>query len=490
MSKGIVDLRRRMGVVCALTMSIALSGVAYAAAVSPTVSGPVTGGNGVPVLFGHTSFDLASVGYSRSEFFIEGTASAYSPTSALTTDGKWTVVPSSEAAYKTRIVVNRPINDWDFNGTVIVEWLNVSGTVDASPDWMQMHTELIRRGYAWVGVSAQAVGLNALKLPPPFGDPVRYASVVHPGDSYSYDMFSQAGQAIRDNAGTILSGLQLRRVIAVGESQSAHRMVTYINAVHRLVNVYNGFLVHSRFFSAGESLTQAPLAVVTPPSPTLIRTDLNTPVLQFNTESDMGGLQARQPDTSTLRTWEVAGTAHFDLYGLATGATDTGALASVTQWFGSMLNPPAQIPPVHSCNLPVNTGPQTFVLRAAVARLNNWVAHGIPPAVAPRLQTISVQPLQYVLDANGNARGGIRTPAVDAPIAKLGGLGNSGTQSCFLFGTTVPLTQQQLTALYYNHTGFVAAWSQATLSARFQGFIVAEDAQSLLATGLQSEILK
>ena len=42
-----------------------------------------------------------------------------------------------------------------FNGTVVVEWLNVSGGVDAAPDWTFAHTELIREGYAWVGVSAQ-----------------------------------------------------------------------------------------------------------------------------------------------------------------------------------------------------------------------------------------------------------------------------------------------------------------------------------------------
>jgi hypothetical protein len=94
----------------------------------------------VPILFGHTTFDLGSCGYAQAEFFVEGSADAYAPTSALTTDGRWTVQPSSQAAYKTRVVVNRPIDDRDFNGTVIVEWLNVSGGVDASPDSTHTHT--------------------------------------------------------------------------------------------------------------------------------------------------------------------------------------------------------------------------------------------------------------------------------------------------------------------------------------------------------------
>ena len=95
----------------------------------------------------------------------------------------------------------RPINPRRFNGTVIVEWLNVSGGTDAGADWMLGHNELIREGFVWVGVSAQSVGVNALKsTAPPNGDAVRYANLSHPGDDYSYDIFSQAGQAIRDNA--------------------------------------------------------------------------------------------------------------------------------------------------------------------------------------------------------------------------------------------------------------------------------------------------
>ena len=166
------------GVVCALVVSAVLSAPAHADAASPTVTGPVAG---TPLLPGDTAFDLASVGYTRSELFLEGTANAYAPTVPLTSDGKWAVTPVSPQPYKTRVVVNRPIDEGDFNGTVVVEWLNVSGLVDAGPAWIQTHVELIRRGYAWVGVSAQTAGINQLKCPalaPPFcpaaGDPARY----------------------------------------------------------------------------------------------------------------------------------------------------------------------------------------------------------------------------------------------------------------------------------------------------------------------------
>jgi hypothetical protein len=469
--------------ICALVASVGLTTTAHADAASPNVTGPIAG---TAVLPSNTSFDLASVGYTQSEYFLDGTANAYSPTAPLTPDGKWTVAPSSPAPFVTRVVVNRPADDRDFNGSVVVEWLNVSSGADAAPDWIQTHVELIRRGYAWVGVSAQAVGVNALKGTPS-GDPVRYAALNHPGDSYSYDMFSQAGQAIRENAELVLDGLEPAHVIAVGDSQSAGRLVTYIDAVHPLVQVYDGFLVDSRNAS-GAALSQAPLPAVPTPTPTLIRDDLDVPVLTFQTETDLGGLQARQPDSPVYRLWEVAGTAHLDQYFSTTGRTDTGEHASVAQWFDSMLHPTNQPNPTVTCDVPINTGPQTFVLRAAIAALNRWVANGTPPAPAPRLETISINPAQYALDTNGNVLGGIRTPAVDVPVATLSGLGQSGPQFCALFGTTVPFTPEQLHARYRNHGLFVLKWTGATLHAVRAGFLRPEDALQIVVIGAQSDI--
>ena len=103
----------------------------------------------------------------------------------------------------------------------------MSGGADDSPDWTLSHNELVRDGFAWVGVSAQQVGVNSARTT----DPSEYASLSHPGDSYSYDIFSQAGQAVRHDSETILSGLRPRTLIAIGESQSAGRLMTYIDAV-------------------------------------------------------------------------------------------------------------------------------------------------------------------------------------------------------------------------------------------------------------------
>ena len=104
--------------------------------------------------------------------------------------------------YSTRIVVRRPRQAARFNGTAIVEWYNVSQGHDGEDEWFQSYEHLLRCGYAWVGVSAQAVGVNALKewSPARYGslDVARGGTII--GDVLSYDVFSAAALAIRGKA--------------------------------------------------------------------------------------------------------------------------------------------------------------------------------------------------------------------------------------------------------------------------------------------------
>jgi hypothetical protein len=493
--------------VVVLGLSASLAG---ASAASPNVSGPVTGGAGAILPANLQGFDLGQFGYQSAEYFISGTASAYTSANPLTSDGAWSVTPTSTAPYTTRVVVFRPTDPARFNGTVVVEWLNVSGQVDANPDWTMTHNELIREGAAWVGVSAQAVGVNQLQCPttlpnpptPPClvapGDPGRYSSLSHPGDSYSYDIFSQAGQAVRDNSSVLLGGLTPTTLLAVGESQSAGRMVTYIDAVHPLVHVYDGFMVHSRG-AAGAPLAQAPLTPIATPTPTLIRTDLDVPVFTFQTESDVaGGFAARQPDTDLFRQWEAAGTSHFDTYGLLIGPTDIGDGQGAVANLDAMQHPSTSPGPGAECALPLNTGGAHWSLNAAIYWLNQWVTKGTPPPVAQPLQIASTSPFAYAKDANGNTIGGVRTPQVDAPIAALGGFGNTPApgntspiaQFCRLFGSTVPFTPEQLSALYKNHGQFVSAWGQATRNLVKAGFIMKADENELTQSAVHSQIGK
>jgi hypothetical protein len=94
--------------------------------------------------------DLEKVGYVEEEFAAEGTATAYRAEGGLSTDGRWSFSPDTTADYRTRILVRRPAKAADFSGTVLIEWLNVSGGVDGNPDYTYMQDELVRQGHAWV----------------------------------------------------------------------------------------------------------------------------------------------------------------------------------------------------------------------------------------------------------------------------------------------------------------------------------------------------
>jgi hypothetical protein len=457
----------RVGVLAGLLLAAACSYVT-------PVTGP--GAIGLPI-----SYDLEDLGYQRSEVFLTGVADAYLPGSTFTSSGQWSAVQqplTAEGTFNTRMVVHRPIDPDDFNGTVVVEWLNVTANQDLANDWTMAHTELIRSGFAWVGVSAQAVGVNALKA----SQPARYGGLAHPGDSYSYDIFTEAGYHIAGNP-AVLGGLVPERLIATGESQSASRLVTYINAIHPLVHFYDGFLVHSRG-AGGSALSQSPRPAAPVPSPARIRDDLDTPVMVVQAEGDVinTNLGSRQPDTDTFRLWELAGTSHADAYLIVVGLTDVGDGAGATAMFGYMRTPLDL-----GCTNPVNAGPHHWQLNAAFAALDTWVRGGDAPPIADRLEVVSTSPTVLARDAQGNALGGVRSPHVDAPVATLDSL-NSGFTFCSLFGRTVPLTTTQLTALYPTHQAFVDAWSAALDEAVEGGFILAADAPELLAAAQASTV--
>ena len=363
--------------------------------------------------------DLAAVGWVEEEFVATGTATAYTSEAPQPTDGRFEVTEAGTADYRTRILVRRPADPAEFDGTVVVEWFNVSGGLDAGPDWTFAAEEIVRSGGAWVGVSAQHIGVEGGEVLVTVGsvgdgvvgkglkgiDPERYGSLAHPGDAFAYDIFTQVGRAVRAEGSPAMGGLGVERVLAIGESQSAFALTTYANAVQPLEGAYDGFLVHSRAAAAlplGEPGTGISMSSGVIGDPVLIRTDLDVPVLILETEGDLASVldyqAARQDDTDRIRTWEVAGTAHADR---------------------TILGPTAD---AVDCGVPINDGPQRFAVRAAVRALDTWVRTGEPPAAADRIALVDVDGSPAIdRDADGNALGGLRLPQIEVPVATLSG---------------------------------------------------------------------
>jgi len=448
------------------------------------VSAPLTGGKGMNLASGDPADATARPGWVQEEYAASGTATAYTSAGPLPPDGRFTLTPSTTAPYRTRIAVRRPAQPRNFNGTVIVEWLNVSGGLDASPDYGSMRAEILRRGYAWVGVSAQRIGIEggpvAVRVPAADAagagkgikviDPARYGSLSHPGDAYSYDIFTQVGRALRGPAARrALGPLHAARVLAVGESQSAFALTTYVDGVQPLTRAFDGFLIHSRGGAAaplGSPGAGIDIASSITGAPTRIRTDGPAPVMVVQTETDilgvLGAYPARQPDSARFRWWEVAGTAHADRALVGLGADGMG------------------------CAVPINDGPMRFVVRTALADLDRWTRGGAAPPHAPPLAVDSAH--HYVRDQYGIATGGIRTPLVDVPVDTLSGESAGGSIVCILSGSTTPLTSAQLQALYANRAEYLRRFRAATQAAIAAGFVLPADRADLLTTAAPTRI--
>lgn len=407
--------------------------------------------------------DLAAAGLTETEYAASGTAVSYAADD-LPADGHWSLRESEAAAYVTRVVVRRP-DAAAASGTLVVEWLNVSSGMDAAPGWTFFAEEVVRRGHAYAAVSAQHAGVEGGLSSVTVGDigspglkggnPGRYGELSHPGDAFAYDLFSQVARAVADDLGASC-------VLATGESQSAFALTSYANGVQPLAGLFDGLLVHSRGGAAlplGRAGAGLAMADVVTGTPTRLRTDLDVPVLVVQTETDLFGhlayLPARQPDHDRLRVWEIAGAAHADKF----------VIGDFEEFLG--------------CAEPVNRGQQVFVVRAALHHLERW-ARGVsaPPAGLP----LEVADDGYVLDEVGNARGGVRTPAVDAPVEVLSGLGVAGASNiCRLFGSTAVLPTERLAALWPDADAYRTAYAEAVDAAVAAGFVLADDRDELLA---------
>lgn len=420
---------------------------------------------GVPVLA--TAVDMASQGYTEQEWFISGAATTYSELGSWGKNGAWSAMPSTTPLpYKTRILVRYP-QPGHFNGTVIVEWLNVASGRELEAGWLYSHDYYMRSGYAYVAVSTLQAGLSSLKS----SNPSRYSSLSFPStNAASYDVFSQVAWALKQQGPTLLGGAQPTRVLALGASQGATYLATYVNAIQPLAQVFDGFLIQGRPY-LGADLTGALNANQ---NYALIRSGLSVPVLQVQGEFDLvtgQGLLFRQSDSATVHTWEVAGASHESVSALLSApAKDGSGLAAL-------------VPP--KCALPFNSLHIEWVINAGWTALDRWSRGlGTPPATQPISTLFGI----VTRDLYGNARGGVRLPELNVPRATYSIVNTSSSllnltdaPFCLLAGSTVSLSGLQQLLLYPSASKYKSLYQQAAQAAVAAGILLQDDANLALS---------
>jgi hypothetical protein len=446
------------------------------------IEGPITGGaRGWP--FGRPLFDLSTRGYVEAEYFLTGEATTYrqDPKTEWGRDGRWRAEVAGRTPFKTRLLVYRPADAGRFNGTAIVSWNNVTAGYELfggeSP-------EILEGGYAFVAASVQRVGVHGFPANNQglaAWDPERYGALSIPTDDASYDIFTQAARAVgpnRERGGVDpMAGLDVRRVIGIGASQSAGRLATYVNAVHPLARAFDGFLLQI-YFGRGTPLEVGsttvnvdmtrPLGGADPMAlmrqaglggTNLIRDDLDVPVMVVNSELEaMACYGVRQPDTDRYRCWEAAGTSHV---------SHPVSLVRAEKYQRDFGEP-----------LPVLEGMNrisiTPLYDAAIHHLNRWVNGGAPPPSQPPV-AFAGDPPEVQRDAHGIALGGVRLPQADAPVATHSAIPLAGDLAHLLRGSSRPFDAETLDGLYRDEAAYRARFEAAAQRAVAAGVLLARD---------------
>ncbi len=481
------QLNLLLGVALGFLTLPALAGVPVPEITGPIASSEVPGSPAHNYIFFSSNHDLAQHGYVEEEFFVRGAANTYRIADPMK-DG---VVALADQPYKTRVVVRRPANPKQSNGIVVVEWYNVTNQFDAENFWFFDWEHLLREGYVWVGVSAQTVGVAALKnfSPARYGE-LDVGKTVARGagppagtdaDALSYDIFSQVGEAIRHPASVdMLHGLKPKLLLAAGESQSANRLASYINAINPAARVYDGFLLLS---SLGRR----------------IRDDLPVPVMKVSTEFDTlnGEAASEQPDTAKFRSWEVAGTSHVDQHLRASREPlelrDNGRSLE------------AAMAPL-CANSQIGTRvPTSYVVASALNKLASWAEGGRPPPGAPRLAVTKLNPrpqaAQVERNADGLAQGGIQLSELAVPTqinvgdnapanasAVPAGGEAIGAGACVRWGYSVDMSIDHLSALYPSHAAYVAKVTKVASQNVRDGYILPFDAEASVRAAKASRV--
>ena len=435
------------------------------------ISGPVDGGkHGWP--FAKSMLEVQSFGYQEAEYFIEGEAQSYRQVegSEWGRDGFWQAEPHKRAPYKTRFLVYRPADPKKFNGTVIVTWNNVTAGYEL---FGADSLEVLEGGYALVCASVQRVGIEGL---PPINqglagwDPERYGSLSIPSDDYSYDIFSQIGAAVgpdRDLS-TLdpMAGLPVKNVIAQGASQSAGRLGTFVNAIASFDRSFDGFILSIYFgrgtpLEVGDELVNINNAQYSE-SPAdrlrganLIRDDLDQPVFIVNSELEaIACYGVRQPDTSKLRWWESAGTCHV--------SQQSRAARKLMADRDELVTP--------SDDQGINAIPIGPLYDSAFYQMHRWLSEGIDPPIQPRIEFDDASG-SIVRDDDGIAKGGIRLPQVEAPLAVNSAIPLKPDIFAYLGGSCHPFSSDQVSVRYGDRGAFLDEFESAAKSAVEEGVL-------------------
>ncbi len=424
---------------------------------------------------------LRKYGYVEKEYTVTGTACRYRITEPLAV----AQVVDCGHPYKTRMLVRQPAKKSHFNGTALVEWTNTSTGHDVDFAWASTHAYQMRKGYAAVSLSAQVQGVKGLQdwNPERYGDLDLSASPTDPEtgtddlagasgaypEVLSFDVLTQTVQGLRHPGRHDPVRGKVKRVVAIGQSQSAGRLTDYYNSIDPLYKAVDGVV----FYDAAGGL----------------RADSSTKAISVASELGIRIGNTQKPlDTASSRRWEVAGASHnttreaayFDPMILRDGwiKGPDGKSLTLTATATGCSRSPAW-----------TSVPTGYVLDSAIDHVVSWAKGGDPAPAAPVLvRDPKAAPIAaiglvqgtlpgYAIDANGLTRGGIQLAEYDYSTAVNKGAGTTGPGVCQLTGMHRYYTDAELIARYPDPKAYLAGAKKLIRSNVDHGYLLPSDAK-------------
>jgi hypothetical protein len=318
-------------------------------------------------------------------------------------------------------------------------------------------------------------------------------------------LFSLVGALLKSSAaGRPLAGF---RVEALYMTSQGGDPTTYMNAIHSHATVDGKRPVYDGYVSRPPVAAARINACVPAPAPDDSRQEVKNvgvPVMVVAAEGDLATTYARRRADSDApvdryRLYEVPAASHIDArayFGFPSMADQAAAgnAQGTPEWpFNAPCEPPIPLMPASLLGTAYD---------AAFANLDQWVRKGVPAPRAPRIEIAgapspvvaagacaatqggaTLKPAaapQPVVDEFGHARGGVRTPYVDAPIASYA-ISSKGPGSCPEMGHVTPLEKARLVMLYGDARGYAAKLKTAVDRLVKERWLTAGDAQRVTA---------
>lgn len=445
--------------------------------------------------------DLAARGYIEQEFLLSGQASIYDWATSAAPDPT-VQVRAPNVPYATRFLLRRPADAKRFSGRVIVELLNPADGFDVAPLWGLSYEHVLRSGDVYVGLTVHPAALAALKK----FDSQRYAQVsfayqqgpdcvvapAGPGvdplpDSESglaWDAIAQLGALLRSSSRDNPLGRPAQQVLAGGYAQSGGYLITYINALHHRLRLGDRSPIYDGFLEVAGASAPAPLsqcgAALVAEDPRRRLGAHDVPVIQVSTQSDF-------PFTSALPgSGDVAQdrSRHYALPGVGQQGPWPAGRPGDADLRGIELE---RFDPGEQCDATATNLVANPSYHALWTWLQRWAALPLDPAAAPPpSRFLEVNDAGHaVRDAQGNLRGGLRLPHLDAPLAAYSGDSPTASQDvrvqrlCRLSGSMRPFDASALQSLYRNRADYVRQFNAATEALVREGSLLDVDAAAL-----------